>query len=172
MYPTKEADDTMDASRPHHPTSMVDACGQLCSRQWRFLIAVLGGVWFGLAFLYYGEIIAVSLVFSDEEETTNEDGDEQDSYDFDYSAIFISSSAEILGLIMVLFTVDRFSIWSDSYSSLRVPGGRTLLFVPGVGRFLCLQSTKLVDCLCICHATGHDGSFLYHMGIDIRSLTY
>ena len=38
----------------------------LCAPKWRGRLVLLGVVWAGTAFLYYGAIIAVSLVFSSE----------------------------------------------------------------------------------------------------------
>jgi MFS family permease len=75
----------------------------LFSPKWLRTTMLLWGAWFGLAFLYYGVIIAVSLVFSVHDVDENGEG----GYEFDYSAIFISASAEILGLLLVLMTVDN-----------------------------------------------------------------
>jgi putative MFS transporter len=80
----------------------------LFAPKWLKITILLWGTWAGLAFLYYGVIIAVSIVF-----TTHLDNDEdQDNnkglYEFDYNAIFISASSEIFGLVIVLFTIDRF----------------------------------------------------------------
>ena len=60
--------------------------------------------WAGFAFAYYGTIIAVTLVFSVEDDT--EQGGEG-VFDFDYGAIFASASAEVAGTTIVLLTVDR-----------------------------------------------------------------
>ena len=73
----------------------------LFSPEWFQTTMQLWGAWFGLGFLYYGVIIAVSLVFS------VRDVDGEGGYEFDYGAIFISASAEILGLVFVLMTVDN-----------------------------------------------------------------
>jgi putative MFS transporter len=77
----------------------------LVSPKWFKITMLLWGAWFGLAFLYYGVIIAISIVF-----TTHENKDENGDgggYEFDYVAIFISASSEIVGLILVLMTVDK-----------------------------------------------------------------
>eukprot|EP00547_Thalassionema_nitzschioides_P007245 CAMPEP_0194221570 /NCGR_PEP_ID=MMETSP0156-20130528/30878_1 /TAXON_ID=33649 /ORGANISM="Thalassionema nitzschioides, Strain L26-B" /LENGTH=603 /DNA_ID=CAMNT_0038952015 /DNA_START=98 /DNA_END=1909 /DNA_ORIENTATION=- len=77
----------------------------LFSPRWLKITLLLWGVWFGFAFLYYGLIITISLVFSNHQEK-NEQG-QGGMYDFDYSAIFISASSEIFGLLFVVLTVDR-----------------------------------------------------------------
>jgi len=69
----------------------------LCSNPlWRKISFLLGGQWFGLAFMYYGAIMAVSIVFSNIQNDT-----------FDYGAIFIASSAETVGLTLAILLVDR-----------------------------------------------------------------
>lgn len=76
----------------------------LVSKKWLRTTLLLWVAWFGLAFLYYGAILAVSIVFTDVEQ----DGDgEESGYAFDYQAIFISASSEFVGLFLVLSTIDR-----------------------------------------------------------------
>lgn len=77
---------------------------ELISPQWRNTTLKLWGVWFGMAFLYYGVIIAVGIIFS---EYSDQDENNGAGYDFDYSAIFISASSEVFGLLLVLYTIDR-----------------------------------------------------------------
>ena len=79
---------------------------ELFSPQWRKITMFLWAAWFGYAFLYYGVIIAVSRVFS-EGQTEDQSGDGSGHYSFDYSAIVISASSEIAGLVVVLMTVDK-----------------------------------------------------------------
>ena len=79
--------------------------GELFSPQWRKITLLLWGVWFGLAFLYYGVIFAVSMVFS--EHQVEDDFGHGGHYEFDYSAILISASSEVVGLIIVLMTIDK-----------------------------------------------------------------
>lgn len=78
----------------------------LLAPKMRKLILSIWGVWAGLAFLYYGTILEVSIVFT--KHIDNEDDDFEGFYEFDYSAIIISASSEIVGLIIVIFTIDRF----------------------------------------------------------------
>lgn len=85
---------------------------ELLSDQWRNTSLKLWVVWFGMAFVYYGVIIAVGIIFSEYQDMGNNMDDDNNNgkgaYDFDYSAIFISASSEIFGLILVLSTIDRY----------------------------------------------------------------
>ncbi len=74
----------------------------LFSRKWLRTTLLLWVAWFGLAFLYYGAILAVSIIFSHVEQ-----GENGEAYNFDYQAIFISASSEFVGLLLVLCTIDR-----------------------------------------------------------------
>ncbi|KAL3910153.1 MAG: hypothetical protein SGILL_007807 [Bacillariaceae sp.] len=121
-------------------------CSMLCTNpKWRKLMVLLGGQWYGLAFMYYGAIMAVSIVFSDESSGDNIDAatnatttlvpsaeNETGEYAFDYSAIFISSSAEMIGLTIAISTVDRFG---------RVPTQVWTYFLGG----LCILILGLLD---------------------------
>jgi hypothetical protein len=71
--------------------------------------------WFGLAFVYYGCIIAVSIVFSEIESTEQstvadviptDASASSATFEFDYSAIMISSSAEAVGLTFAIMVID------------------------------------------------------------------
>ena len=75
---------------------------ELFKPKWRKLTLLLWGLWFGLAFSYYGTLMVVTRIFEDDEETDDDDGD----VSFDYLAIFISSTAEIFGTTLVVLTVD------------------------------------------------------------------
>lgn len=101
------------------------------------LTILLWGTWFGLGFLYYGVIIAVSLVFTNEEEESSSSayyGDDDDdgvannndtispSYGFDFAAIFITASAEVFGLIVVLFTIDPIGRIPSQTMAYRIGG--------------------------------------------------
>ena len=96
---------------------------EMCSNpRWRKLSFLLGGQWYGLAFMYYGAIIAVSIVFSTIQ--NDESGDNnQKSFNFDYGAIFITSSSEIVGLTLAILMVDRMGrvqtqIWTYTMGGL------------------------------------------------------
>lgn len=71
---------------------------ELLKPKWRNITICLWGVWFGLSFCYYGTIMVVTRAFQDE-------GNE-DEVVFDFGAIFISSTAEVVGTILVICTVD------------------------------------------------------------------
>ena len=117
-------------------------CYLVCNREWRKMGLLLGGQWYGQAFMYYGAIMAVSIVFSDvsanpDDNTTNADDIYSDdsngrSFDFDYGAIIITSSAEIVGLIIAIFMVDRLG---------RVPTQTWFYFLGG----LCILILGLLD---------------------------
>eukprot|EP00934_Nitzschia_sp_Nitz4_P004151 Nitzschia sp. Nitz4//scaffold141_size107518//9546//13339//NITZ4_004263-RA/size107518-snap-gene-0.187-mRNA-1//-1//CDS//3329536249//4141//frame0 len=92
----------------------------LFSPKWLRKTLLLWAAWFGLAFLYYGAILSVSIVFTKVEQGGN--GNEG-AYEFDYQAIFISASSEIAGLFLVLFTIDR---WG------RIPTQTFTYFMGGV----------------------------------------
>lgn len=106
------------------------------------LTILLWATWFGFGFLYYGVIIAVSLVFTNEEEESANYGDDGDdgvannddtvssSYGFDFAAIFITASAEVFGLIVVLFTIDSIGRIPSQTMAYRIGGIFT--FVLGI----------------------------------------
>ena len=98
---------------------------ELFSPRWINTTLTLWCVWFVFGILYYGVIIVVSIVFSVHDEIPvvqdekNEGGGNNgnnggstthynNNYDFDYSAIIISASSEIFGLILVLLTIDKY----------------------------------------------------------------
>ncbi len=102
----KEAILYRDSSVP--PTS--DSSCLVCSNpQWRKMSCLLGIQWYGLTFMYYGAIMAVSIVFSntqsDDADESNAD-DQENKFHFDYVALLISSSAEIVGLTLAIILVD------------------------------------------------------------------
>lgn len=127
---------TRITDKSHHPHDTTYDCGgstkntslwwDLFSPKWLKITLLLWGAWFGFAFLYYGLIIAISLIFSSHQEK-----DEQGQggmYDFDYSAIFISASSEIFGLLLVVLTVDK---WGrvPTQSIFYLSGGITTLLL-------------------------------------------
>jgi hypothetical protein len=56
-----------------------------------------------MAFLYCGAILAITMIFSS---TEKEEQQDSDTFNFDYTAIIASSLAEIVGLTLVILTVD------------------------------------------------------------------
>jgi len=76
----------------------------LLSRKWRRITLLLWLTWIGYAIGYYGTILTVTRIFdADAVEGADAQGG---TPNFDYKAIFISASAEILGLFVVIQTVD------------------------------------------------------------------
>jgi MFS family permease len=71
--------------------------------EWKAITLRLWGTWCGFAFGYYGAILTITKVFK----STNNAPSSTSSYSFDYSAIFVSSSAELLGTTLVILAIDR-----------------------------------------------------------------
>ena len=84
-----------------HHSDEVHSIFELLHPEWRRMTLLLWGVWLGLAFLYWGTIQVVTLVFV--EDDTGKNGE----LEFDYSAIFSSCCAEIVGQTVVLFFIHR-----------------------------------------------------------------
>ena len=106
-------------------------CSMCASSEWRKISLLMGIQWYGLTFMYYGAIMAVSIVFSNiqkGDDNNGSDNDESDAIDFDYWALLIASSAEIVGLLLAILLVDRtgrVSTQSWAYSL----GGLSLLLL-------------------------------------------
>ena len=79
-----------------------------------------------MAFCYYGTIIAVTRIF-DSDNGGNMD-DDNDGVSFDYSALLISSSAEIVGTMLVISLVDRVGRISTQVWAY-ILGGSSLLIL-------------------------------------------
>lgn len=77
--------------------------GELFKPRWRRIIILLSIAWFGQATCYYGTVMAITRIFD------NEDEQEVDcnKSSFDYSAILISSLAEIVAVAGSKLLVDR-----------------------------------------------------------------
>ena len=95
----------------------------LLSPQWKWITLRLWGSWMGMAFLYYGAILAITLIFS-----SGEEKQPNGTYDFDYAAIFASSSAELVGLTMVISIVDTVGR-IPSQTACYVMGGSSVLLL-------------------------------------------
>jgi MFS family permease len=78
---------------------------ELFKPKWIKLTLLIWIVWFGFAFAYFGTILATTRVFEDD---TDEAGQGDAAPTFNFSAIFISCTAEIVGLTFVIFTVDSY----------------------------------------------------------------
>lgn len=103
----REGNNNQQAS-PSQPQPTVHKDGglrELFSPQWRRTTLFLWGTWLGFAFLYYGSVIVTTMVFANDQKALRT-GNGLSSYHFDYGALFIANSAEIVGTIIVVMTVD------------------------------------------------------------------
>ncbi len=66
----------------------------------------------GAAFCYYGTVIALARIFGSNNEGNNNNNG---GVSFDYSALFISSLAELVGTMLVISTVDKVGRVSPLY---------------------------------------------------------
>lgn len=124
--PTEDVDlifplGTVLTSEEDHSAENSASCVDLMKPQWRGTMLKLWGAWGGFGLGYYGAILSVTKVFDTEgsaatwSNSTFSNGTMIDSdspavvatTDFDYSAIFISSSAELVGTTLVIVLVDR-----------------------------------------------------------------
>jgi len=85
-----------------------------------------------MAFSYYGTIIAVTRIFRYKNgDNDNDDGgkdNDNDAVSFDYSALLISSLAEIVGTMLVISLVDRVGRIPTQVCSYGI-GGSSLLIL-------------------------------------------
>lgn len=109
---------TLLTSEEDHTAENSASCLDLLKPQWRGTMLRLWGAWGGFGLGYYGAILSVTKVFDSEETTivnatldamtkTTREAVSQQENKFDYSAIFISSSAELLGTTLVIILIDR-----------------------------------------------------------------
>lgn len=98
----------------------------LFTPRWRCITLRLWGAWFFFAFGYYGTLLATTRVFASTTTSDNDDGDGSNLHvpreQFDYSAIFISSLAEVVGTTMVILVVDRIGRIPSQVISYAVAG--------------------------------------------------
>ena len=80
------------------------SCMDLFQPKWKRITLLLFVVWAGFALCYYGTIMTVTRIFN---ESNGDDDDDLGKATFDYSAIFISSSAEVIGTAIAIALVDR-----------------------------------------------------------------
>mmetsp|Transcript_2141 Transcript_2141/g.3869 ORF Transcript_2141/g.3869 Transcript_2141/m.3869 type:complete len:506 (-) Transcript_2141:553-2070(-) len=102
----------MDGSGPQHDEEDSSDFLELLKPKWRRITLLLWATWFGMEFSYYGTILIVTRVFmndgrGDMNDYDDDDGGNHAAVEFEYGSIFISSSAELLGLTFVIYTVDR-----------------------------------------------------------------
>jgi len=78
-------------------------CLELFSPRWRWTTLKLWGAWLCFAFGYYGTMEAITSIFDDESKDSSKG---MTTYSFDYGAIFVSSSAELIGTSIAIFKID------------------------------------------------------------------
>lgn len=117
------------ATSTETPTPKSDRICSMCANpEWRKISLLMGVQWYGLTFMYYGAIMAVSIVFSNIQKGDDNSNDENNAFDFDYWALLISSSAEIVGLILAILLVDRMGRVSTQVCAYSL-GGLSLLLL-------------------------------------------
>jgi len=84
----------------------------LLKPKWRSLTLTLWVVWFGLSFCYFGAVMTQVRLFDNSNGGDDDDGGGGDdggvdNSGFDYKAIFISSTAELVGTALAIALVDR-----------------------------------------------------------------
>ena len=79
---------------------------ELFSPRWRWTTLKLWGAWGFFAFGYYGTIMVITEIFDSETNENNALLGVNETYSFDYGAIFVSSSAELVGTTFAIFSVD------------------------------------------------------------------
>jgi putative MFS transporter len=88
----------------------------LLNKKWRRISIFLWITWIGYAIGYYGCILAVTRVF-DADAVEGAQMGEGGTPEFDYKAILISASAEVVGLMVSIQTVDSIGrIYSQVFS--------------------------------------------------------
>ncbi|GAX23680.1 hypothetical protein FisN_12Hh254 [Fistulifera solaris] len=90
---------TLAPERQHREATIAE----LLSPQWRDITLSLWGTWGLFAFGYYGTVMAITNVFAHSDKNHQTDR----TYHFDYTAIFMSSAAEMVGTTLAIWAVDR-----------------------------------------------------------------
>jgi hypothetical protein len=78
------------------------SCSQFVHSEHRSTTIPLWVVWGCFGFVYYGVILFVSRIFTD-----NGDDDDEITCDFSYSDIFISATSEVAGVFIAGVVIDR-----------------------------------------------------------------
>jgi len=101
---------------------------ELLSPKWRKLTLLLWAIWAGYAFSYYGMILTVTRIFDWEDNDDDDANESGDRADFDYLAIFLSSTAEVVGTTIAIFQVDSLGRKPTLVGSFAI-GGISLFFL-------------------------------------------
>jgi len=108
----------------------------LVSKKWRKISILLWITWIGYAIGYYGTVQTVTRVF----DAGAVDGAEAGGTpEFDYKSIFISASAEIFGLVVVIQTIDTIGRVYSQVMSFLIGG----IFVFTLGMISSTGSTNV-----------------------------
>ncbi len=96
---------------------------ELFSPRWRWTTIKLWGAWALFAFGYYGTVMAITEIF-DEQGESDTDG-LNTANNFDFGAIFVSSSAELVGTTIAILGVDtlgriRLQVWAYALAGIFV----------------------------------------------------
>lgn len=87
-----------------------DFC-HLLSPQWRPKTIFLWVTWAGFAFVYFGTILLVTLVFANMQQSAGDQNNNNNAganvYTFDYEAILTSAVSEVAGCTLVILIIDR-----------------------------------------------------------------
>lgn len=102
----------------------------LFTPRWKSTTLLLFVVWTGFAVCYYGVIMVITRIFNDEEQN-----DDDDIASFDYTAIFISSCAEVIGTAIAICFIDRIGRVPVIVSSYALGGISVFLMCVFVGNF-------------------------------------
>lgn len=99
-----------------------DFC-ELFSPRWRWTTLKLWGAWGFFAFGYYGTIMATTEIFDTEGDPDTRGL--ENTNNFDFGAIFVSSSAELVGTTIAILGVDtlgriRLQVWSYALAGIFV----------------------------------------------------
>lgn len=77
---------------------------ELFSSRWIWTTMKILGTWAAFAFSYYGTVLITTDVF----DSTESNAEGNNTYNFDYSAIFVSSSSELIGITLIYFAIDNY----------------------------------------------------------------
>ena len=106
---------------------------ELFRPRWRKIVLLLWGTWAVSAFGYYGTLMVITRVF--ESESKEDDGE-----NFDFSAIFISNAAEVLGVTLVILLVD----WIGRIPSQVISYALSGMFLAGLCGWAELQAPRFI----------------------------
>jgi len=121
----------------------IQSLSKLLEPKWRLFTLKLWGVWAGFGFGYYGSILTITNIFGSSNSSLNDDDQIENITDFNYGAILFSSSAELLGTILVILLIDKIG---------RIPSQVLSYFFGGVFvLLLCFGSESKHHNLLVCY---------------------